>query len=145
MPAALVSAEVVVGAFVVLLAVGLGLTFARRLVVRRGRTLTLCAWRARPADRWRVGLMRQGSAELAWFTLLGVSTRPRHLWDRAVIDLSAPTILQRVDHIELIPDAVLVRCSHGTEQFELALATPAYTALRSWAEAAPPGSAANVA
>jgi hypothetical protein len=38
-----------------------------------------------------------------------------------------------------------VPCSHHGRRFELALTPGAYTALRSWAEAAPPGSAANVA
>ena len=44
-----------------------------------------------------------------------------------------------------MPDAVPVPCSVHGERFELALTPGAYTALRSWAEASPPGSTANVA
>jgi len=38
-----------------------------------------------------------------------------------------------------------VRCYYGKVEFDLAVQPPAYTALRSWLEAAPPGSTANVA
>ena len=44
-----------------------------------------------------------------------------------------------------MPDAVPVPCTDNGVTFELALTPGAYTALRSWSEASPPGSTANVA
>jgi hypothetical protein len=38
-----------------------------------------------------------------------------------------------------------VPCADGDKRFELALQGPAYTALRSWQEASPPGYNVNVA
>lgn len=145
MPTALVSAEIVVGLPILLALVALTATYARRRTIARSRLLVLCGWRADRNASWRLGLMRLGSTRLDWFTLLGLSTRPRHRWDRVRLQLEAPMESRRSDRIDLIPDAAPVRCTYGEGQFELALPQSAYTALRSWSEAAPPGSTANVA
>ena len=145
MPTALVSVEIVVGVLVVLAVVFLAATYARRRAISRGRLLILSGWRRRPGDSWRLGHLRLGSTQLEWFGLLGVSARPRHCWERAVLDLDPPQDVRRSDVIDLLPDAAPVRCTYGSDTFELALTPHAYTALRSWAEASPPGSAANVA
>ncbi|NUR82003.1 MAG: DUF2550 family protein, partial [Dermatophilaceae bacterium] len=59
--------------------------------------------------------------------------------------LDAPELLVGRDSIPLLPDASRVPCADGDGTFELALQGPAYTALRSWQEAAPPGYNVNVA
>ncbi len=145
MPSALGVVEIVVG---VLLLVGigfLGATYARRRTISGGRQLILCGWRRRPGDSWRLGHLRLGSAQLEWFSLFGVTARPHHSWDRALLDLEPPQDLHGGDVIDLLPDAAPVRCTYGSHTFELGLTPNAYTALRSWAEASPPGSTANVA
>jgi hypothetical protein len=145
MPPALVSVEIVVGALLVLALGFLGGTYARRRAISRGRLLILSGWRRRPGDGWRVGHLRLGSSRLEWFSLFGVSPWPQHGWDRAVLDLEPAQELRHTDALDLIPDAAPVRCHYGNHTFELALTPNAYTALRSWAEAAPPGSTADVA
>ena len=145
MPTALISAEIAVGALVVLVVVLLAATYTRRRAISRGRSLILCGWRQRPADSWRLGHLRLGSGELEWFSLVGVSARPRYTWERAVLDLEPPQVMQPSDVIDMLPEAAPVRATYGTRTFELALTSQAYTALRSWAEASPPGSTANVA
>ena len=101
---------------------------------------------ARPAsDRWRLGLIRFGDNALEWFTLGGVSVRPRHRWLRQRLLLEAPVHLAGSDAIPVLPDAYRVPCTDGDDDFELALQGPDYTALRSWQEAAPPGYNVNVA
>ncbi|MEP6629426.1 MAG: DUF2550 family protein [Lapillicoccus sp.] len=145
MPSALGVLEVVVG---VLLVAGLGFlgaTYARRRTISGGRLLTLCGWRQRPGDSWRLGHLRLSDSQLEWFSLIGVSTRPRYAWDRALLDLDPPQDLHSADVVDLLPDAAPVRCTYGSLTFELGLTPNAYTALRSWAEASPPGSTANVA
>jgi hypothetical protein len=145
MPTALVSLEIVVGVLAVVGLAFLAGTYARRRTISRGRLLILCGWRQRPGDSWRLGHLRLESTRLEWFRLFGVSTRPQHCWERAVLDLDPPQDIRRDDVVDLMPDAAPVRCTYGTQTFELALTPHAYTALRSWAEAAPPGSTANVA
>lgn len=145
MPTALVSVEIVVGALLVVGLAFLAATYARRRAISRGRLLILCGWRQRPADSWRLGHLRLGSTELEWYGLFGVSARPHHRWERAVLDLDPPRDVRRSDVPDLLPDAAPVLCTYGARTFELALTPHAYTALRSWAEASPPGSTANVA
>jgi hypothetical protein len=145
MPTALGTFEVVVGVLVFGGLAFLGATYARRRTISRSRLLILCGWRQEPADSWRLGHVRLGSQRLEWFALIGFSTRPRYFWDRAQLDLDPPQDLHSGDVIDLLPDAAPVRCTYGSRTFELALTPNAYTALRSWAEASPPGSAANVA
>lgn len=145
MPAPLASVEIVVGVLVAVAVLLLAGVFVRRRVLARGRLLTLCGLRPLGGDRWRLGLARLGSSQLEWFPLVGVSFRPHRSWERVGLDLEAPVTMEGTERIDLLVDAVSVRCYHGDEGFDLAVQPAAYTALRSWWEAAPPGSRANVA
>ncbi len=145
MPTALISVEIVVGVLVGVVCVALAGVFIRRRIIAGGKLLTLCGLRRAEGGRWRLGLARFGSTQLEWFTLMGLTLRPRHTWDRVGLDLDAPATLDGPDRIDLLPEAVGVRCYYGKVEFDLAVQPPAYTALRSWLEAAPPGSTANVA
>lgn len=145
MPSALVSAEVLVGVLVALVLLTLIGVFVRRRAIAGGKVLALCGHRRRGAGRWRLGLLRLGSTQLEWFPLIGVTLRPAYEWERLDLDLDAPLTLVGADRIDLLPDAVGVHCYYGDHEFDLGLQSPHYTALRSWLEAAPPGSRANVA
>ena len=145
MPSALVSTEIVIGTLILIAAVVLATTYLRRRYIARGLPLTLCAMRPAGTDRWRLGLIRFGDNALEWHTLGGVSVRPKHRWLRQRLILDAPEPLVGEDSIPLLPDASRVPCTDGDSAFELALQGPAYTALRSWQEAAPPGYNVNVA
>ncbi|MEO7060457.1 MAG: DUF2550 domain-containing protein [Lapillicoccus sp.] len=145
MPSVLVSAEVLVGVLAALVGIALLVVFVRRRAIARDNPLTLCGVRRLGGTRWRLGLLRLGPTRLEWFPLLGVTLRPSHGWERLGLDVDAPVRLEGVDRIDLLPDAVGIRCYYDDRQFDLALQPPHYTALRSWLEAAPPGSRANVA
>jgi len=145
MATALLSLEVLVGVLVVLVCVALSGVFVRRRVLARDSILTLCGVRRRSASRWRLGLLRLGTTQLEWFPLLGVTTRPVYCWERNGVDLDAPAVLEGTERLDLLPDAVGVQGHDGVKTFELALLPEHHTALRSWLEAAPPGSRANVA
>ncbi len=146
MPTAILSVEMAVAGVLVLLAVFLAATYARRRVISRGAILFVpCGWRSDRGSRWRLGHLRLGSTRLEWFGLLGVSSRPQRGWDRVSVDLESPREARRADLIDFMPDALPVACVESGVPFELALSPDAYTALRSWSEASPPGSAANVA
>lgn len=145
MPSVLVSTEIVIGTLLVAAVVVLATTYLRRRYIAKGLPLTLCGLRRSESDRWRLGLIRFGDNALEWYALGGVSVRPKHRWLRQRLLLDAPEALQGSDAIPLLPDASRVPCSDGDGAFELALQGPAYTALRSWQEAAPPGYNVNVA
>jgi hypothetical protein len=120
-------------------------TFLRRRYIAKGLPLTLCGLRRSEGDRWRLGLIRFGDNALEWYALGGVSVRPKHRWLRQRLLLDAPEMLHGGESIPLLPDASRVPCSDGDHRFQLALQGPAYTALRSWQEASPPGYNVNVA
>ena len=146
MPTALLSLEIAVGVLLVLFVAFLAGTYARRRVISRGAILFIaCGWRANRRNRWRLGHLKLGNTRLEWYSLLGFSTRPQRGWDRVGVDLEAPRPRGRSDLIDFMPDAVPVPCSDNGQRFELGLTPGAYTALRSWAEAAPPGPTSYVA
>lgn len=145
MRSALVSTEVVVAALLFMVALVLVVTYARRRYIAHGLPLTVCAMRGEGARRWRLGLVRFGDNALEWFTLGGVSLRPRRRWPRQTLSLERPEPLPAGESITVIPGAQRVPCRSGAEHFELALSHPDYTVLRSWQEAAPPGFNVNVA
>jgi hypothetical protein len=144
-PSVLVSTEIVIGTLLVVAVVVLATTYLRRRYIAKGLPLTLCGLRCTQTDRWRLGLIRFGDNALEWHALGGVSVRPKHRWLRQRLILDAPELLVGRDSIPLLPDASRVPCTDGDTTFELALQGPAYTALRSWQEAAPPGYNVNVA
>ncbi len=140
---ALVSAEIVAGTLILLAVAALGFIFLRRRVLGKGSLLMLCAMRPPGRDHWRLGLLRFGGSTLRWFTLVGPSMRAQHTWERPRLDLDAPQPV--AEPIAGLPDAVAVRCHHGDDDFELALAPDGYTVMRSWLESSPPGFNVNVA
>lgn len=145
MPSALVSIEIAIGTLLVLVLLVLGAVWFRRRYIAKGLQLTLCGTRPSSDERWRVGLIRFGDNALEWYSLGGVSLRPRHRWQRQSLQLETPVLLVGADSIALLPDAYRVPASVNGRGFELALQGSAYTALRSWQEAAPPGYNVNVA
>jgi len=144
-PSVLVSTEIVIGTLLVVAIVVLATTYLRRRYISKGLPLTLCGLRQPGTSRWRLGLIRFGDNALEWYTLGGVSLRPKHRWVRQRLMLDAPKALAVEELIPLLPEASLVPCRDGDREFELALQGPDYTALRSWQEAAPPGYNVNVA
>lgn len=145
MPSALVNTEIVIGTLLVVVLVVLAATWFRRRYIAKGLQLTLCGTRPTGDDRWRVGLIRFGDNALEWYSLGGVSLRAKHTWPRQTLRLDAPVMLIGTDSIPVLPDAYKVQASVGSRSFELGLQASAYTALRSWQEAAPPGYNVNVA
>jgi Protein of unknown function (DUF2550) len=138
-----ISAEVVAGTLVLLALFALAFIFVRRRSLAAGAPLMLCALQPHGGSSYRMGLMRFAGSTLEWFSLIGPSLRPSRSWERARLDLDAPSASEQL--IAGLPEAVTVRCHYGSDTFDLALAPSAYTAMRSWLESSPPGFNVNVA
>lgn len=105
-----------------------------------------CCYRASAAQPWRPGRLRYDQDRLDHFGPGGLSMRPEHRWDRAVLDLGvARTLTDSCPGLPRGVRATAVTCRYGEDSFELALGHPHYTALRSWLESVPPGWNSNVA
>lgn len=128
-------------ALVVLLFVWL---WVRRRLLASRYSLSLGAVRTPKSPLWRLGLLRLGNSGLEWFSLFGITTRPRYRWERRGLEVSTPK--GEVD-MPGLHDAVEVRLTHddGDRLADIAVDVGVYTALRSWLESAPPGRGVNVA
>lgn len=143
MPDLLVSVELAVGILLGLGLAFLALVFLRRRMIARGRVLTMCGLR-RTSSSWRMGLVRYGVGQLEWFSLDGLTIRPKYRWEQRVLELSPPARVSLGNGLDVLTDPVAVTCRHQGDRFQLALSEAAYTALRSWLEAAPPGATSTV-
>ncbi len=140
------SIEVAVGLLVALAGGYLVAVVLRRRIISRGGLTTMCAYRRAGGHAWRQGFIRFGEGDLEWFPLGGVSTKPRYVWSRRGLDLGNPQRLDsgQTEAVGGMVNAIWVECTCRDTLFALALAEPAYTALRSWVESAPPESASAV-
>ncbi len=135
--------EIVVGTLALLAVLALAYIFVRRRLLSSGAPLMLCALRLPGRSSYRLGLLRFSGSTVEWFTLIGPSPRPVRSWDRPRLELGPPEPAQEA--VSGLPDAVTVQCHYDSEEFGIALAPHAYTAMRSWLESSPPGFNVNVA
>ena len=138
-----ISAEIVAGALILLAVLALTYIFVRRRLLASGAPLMLCALQPHGRSQYRLGLLRFSGSSLEWYTLIGPSPRSARTWDRTRLELGPPTLPETT--IAGLPEAVTVDCHYGSDEFSLALAPSAYTAMRSWLESSPPGFNVNVA
>lgn len=152
MTQALVTAEVVVGVCALAIFAFLLLTYLRRRALSRTAEVIVCSLRGMGSDRWRPGLLRCTATYLEWYPMFGLTTRPSRRWDRQSLRLGnldrlggandAATDRANAGLFSGQPVLVPVEARTGLGEVvtgELALAPGPYTAVRAWAEAAPPG------
>ncbi|MGE9809164.1 DUF2550 family protein [Janibacter sp. G1551] len=139
----LVATEVVIAALCLLVLLVIVATLVRRRALAGHKALMPCAMRTPESRRWRLGFVRFGRGTLEWFPLAGVSLRAERTWQRPELDLGLPTEVTEL--VPGLPDAVSVTAQDGQGAVQLAIAPGNYTAVRSWAESAPPGHTSYVA
>lgn len=140
----LTTSELVIGTCASALLLFLLLVFVRRRLIARGGDVFVAAMREQAHAPWRMGLLRLSSDTLDWFTLIGLTTRPYLRWVRGSLDVGRAVALadEAVDR-QIISGALRVtfegdEVTRGHVRAELAIAPAPYTAVRAWAEAAPP-------
>lgn len=77
------------------------------------------------------GIAQYGVGRIDWWRTASLSPRPRRTWHRSKL-----VVINRVEDPQR-PGKLLVRCQHGSEEFELSLSHAACAGLVSWLEAAP--------
>lgn len=104
-------------------------------------------WIRMPEQRsWSLGRLRYDDDRLDHYGPGGLAMRPRHQWQRALLDLGQARPADPAEFgCPIPPGATTVTCRYQGESFELTLSRQHYTALRSWLESVPPGWNANVA
>lgn len=140
----LIAVEVLVSLLVLSVVLLVAAVLLRRHVLSRDADLVLCALRGPRSTAARTGLLRLTRADLEWHPTFGLTTRPERRWSRRGVDFGPPTPVEAEDRIGLglvlaVKVDVSARSPRGTEEHaHLVLPAHAYTAVRAWAEAAPP-------
>lgn len=132
---------VILAGVALLIALGLGGLFVRRLVLQREGGFDLClrigsaGW----SDGWVFGIARYRGDVLEWFRTFSFGTRVQRVLPRrelTVVGRRLPTADEAYDlpagHIVLIWEV-------GGERLEVSMSEAASMAFLAWLEAAPPG------
>jgi hypothetical protein len=141
MPLWQVVLDALAAVLVLVLLYGVALVVRRRVLSRNGGTFEL-SYRVRTdkAGRgWVLGLGRYTPTSLEWFRIFSLNPRPKHVWQRTdlvYVDQRKPG---GVEQLSLYPDHVIIRCTTGAGELELALSREALMGFQAWLEAAPPG------
>ena len=141
------------GALVVLAALGLFVFgLRRRLIQRTGGTFD-CSLRPAVSDPaleaagkgWVYGVARYSGDRIEWFRVFSYAPRPRRVLDRGAIEVVRRRTPQGEEELALLSDAYVLTCEHRGTGLELAMSEDALTGFLAWLEAAPPGQRVNVA
>jgi hypothetical protein len=147
---------VLVALLLVLLVAATGIA-ARRVLLERGGGKVECGLRRGQDQPWRLGLAAYAPDELRWFSAFGVLLRPEAVFARNTMAVIARRLATTAEESSLGRRAVVIECrigsqgagngrSRGTaDPVELAMSEAAVTGFLAWLEAAPPGSAHQVA
>lgn len=103
-----------------------------------------CWLRYGDGEKWVRGAVRYDHHRLL-FRGAGVFGGPRHDWERTALQLGLARQPDEDFPRDQTQALTQVRCSYGTQSFDLVMDSRRYTALRSWTESVPPGWNANVA
>jgi hypothetical protein len=134
----------VIGLLLVLSLLIVGLFILRRFVLTRTVGTFDCSLRqdsdsgdAEPS--WILGVARYEVDRLDWFRVFSMAPRPGRVLNRSqltVIERRAPTDDEKYS---VMPGSLIVRCSYGSRELELAMSQEAFNGFATWLESAPPG------
>jgi hypothetical protein len=120
---------------------------ARRIVLSRSRGAFDCSFRRRVdtgEGGWSTGVATYGPGELRWYRMFSLRVRPSRIWRRSEMSIKEFRAPQGGEVYAVLPGAVVVTCTLGSQEMQLAMSSEAYTGFASWIEAAPPGQHAHV-
>lgn len=100
-----------------------------------------CPMRKPGARRWTGGLARIDGDHLCWFAEASLLLRPRYRWPRAAVEILSASNSPSTRTGRTVTNVVIA--ARGRE-YEMVILLGAYTALRSWMEAAPPQPMSNL-
>jgi hypothetical protein len=137
--------QAVLDAVGVLLAValcfGVGLIIRRAVLSRSGGAFELsCRVRTAKAGRgWLLGLGRYHGDQLEWFRFFSLWPRPKRVLWRAGLAYTGRRDPAGAEQMSLYPGHVVISCTTGDGEIELAMSPAALMGFQSWLESGPPG------
>jgi Protein of unknown function (DUF2550) len=128
-----------IGVFVLLCS--LGVLFARREIIARGRAIELNVRLSTrlPGRGWSPGIARFVGDELRWYRVFSLAVRPRQTLSRRALAVDGRRQPTPAERLAMPADWIILRCTSRRESVEIAMAETTLAGFLSWIEAAPPG------
>jgi hypothetical protein len=118
--------------------VGLVVSFQlRRRFLLSGLGAVTMWFRPEGSPRWSVGVAWYGGDAILWYRALSLSVRPQQRFCRGDFSVRERRSAGR-DDLALPSDVVVLSCSTGEGERELAMDSSTVTGFLSWVESAPP-------
>ncbi|MEV6344914.1 DUF2550 domain-containing protein [Actinoplanes sp. NPDC051851] len=131
----------VLGIFLVaLLAFFFAVFFRRRLLMLGGGTIRLQVRTSTmvPGRGWSPGIGQFVGDELRFHRMFSLAIRPKRVLDRRVLTIAERRLPTGPERLTIPGSWVILRCTSGDSQLEIAMAETTVTGFLSWLEAGPP-------
>jgi hypothetical protein len=123
------------------------LFFRRRLLMLGGGTIRLQVRVTTmvPGRGWSSGVGQFVGDELRFHRMFSFAFRPKRVLDRRLLTVEQRRLPEGPERLTMPGHWVILRCSTGEVQLEIAMAESTVTGFLSWLEAGPPGQPGSTA
>jgi hypothetical protein len=135
------TAEVLIGIILVLVAALVSISARRRFLSHRGGAIEL-SLRLKPKGHgrgWVLGVGRFVGDDLQWFRVFSLSPRPRRTLSRRDLQVQVRRAAHGPESLSLLKGAEVVELTSAAGMVEIALDPSAMTGFLAWLEGRPPG------
>ena len=132
---------------VALLVLLFAIFFRRRLLMFGGGTIRLqvrISTRV-PGRGWSAGIGQFVGDELRYHRMFSFAIRPKCVLDRCSVSVTQARLPEGPERLNMPGHWIILRCTNGSADLEIAMAESTVTGFLSWLEAGPPGQAGRVA
>ena len=132
---------------VALLVLLFAIFFRRRLLMFGGGTIRLqVRINTRvPGRGWSAGIGQFVGDELRYHRMFSFAIRPKCVLDRCSVSVTQARLPEGPERLNMPGHWIILRCTNGSADLEIAMAESTVTGFLSWLEAGPPGQAGRVA
>ena len=130
---------------VALFAVLLAIFIRRRLLMAGGGTIRLQVRVSTmvPGRGWSSGIGQFVGDELRFHRMFSFGVRPKRVLDRRTLSVGRRRLPGGPERLTMPGHWVILLCTTGSSQLEIAMAESTVTGFLSWLEASPPGGASS--
>ncbi|MEU4215276.1 DUF2550 domain-containing protein [Actinoplanes sp. NPDC026623] len=131
----------------VLIGALLAIFLRRRLLMARGGTIRLQVRVSTmvPGRGWSSGIGQFVGDELRFHRMFSFGVRPKRTLDRRTLEVGRRRLPEGPERLTMPGHCVILLCTTGPAQLEIAMAESTVTGFLSWLEAGPPGQPGSVA
>jgi hypothetical protein len=131
---------------VVLLVLLFAVFFRRRLLMLGGGTIRLQVRVSTlvPGRGWSAGIGQFVGDELRYHRMFSFAVRPKRVLNRRSVNVTQGRLPEGPERLNMPGHWIILRCTTGSADVEIAMAESTVTGFLSWLEAGPPGQAGSM-